>query len=438
MSSRDVTGGLPKPLRRFLQFEQRNLWNVARYRGREVDAALHGAYLPEHGAAFRLPCFRVLRRHLYIYGSETEDYTKLAITEEGGRARVVFPVHPIESERYAELLRQTEAVDVAAGGVRLWAAPTSSTRTLLTWDEAQPERAFFAKVSLCSRALGDRRLTQGKVAYSVGISSLIHRQIHDLPSTIRFFPEWLGLVPRGGRGGGVIFRSVPAELRDGSVILVPLFALMGGGPGYPPVLPQIMERTRAGAREVLEEALVSQFAELWVNLVFDFGLILEAHAQDLLLALSPNLIPLRSFYYRDFEGLTVDWVLRRAKGMLEQGPLPNEWEWFSTYETWGYPMFQLVSRKMMISLFDYVHLVLAELESAILHWQASGAITGRKMREGELTFLFSCYLRKAIREKFGMQEAEQYDIRLHLCRFVKFLMQVRQEVIGQYPRLARI
>jgi hypothetical protein len=173
--------------------------------------------------------------------------------------------------------------------------------------------------------------------------------------------------------------------------------------------------------------------------VFGVGLLLEAHAQDLLLALSSEGIALGSFYYRDFEGLAVDWAMRRARGLPEPAVLPHSCEWFSTYDTWGYPLFQLVSCKMRTSLFDYLQFVLAELESAAAEWRAMGVMVRPKLWEGELTLLFSRYLRKAIQERFGMREEHQYDIHKNLNRFVKFLMLVRREVIagagcGESPR----
>jgi len=91
---------------------------------------------------------------------------------------------------------------------------------------------------------------------------------------------------------------------------------------------------------------------------------------------------------------------------------------------------------MRTSLFDYLYLMLTELESALLEWQASGVMAGEKVSEGELTFLFSRYLRKAIQEKFGMREAEEYNIHHHLNRFVKFLMRVRREIMTGSPCLA--
>jgi hypothetical protein len=229
---------------------------------------------------------------------------------------------------------------------------------------------------------------------------------------------------------GVVFRTMPDEIRNGGTIAAPLFTLIGGSRENPPLFLRIERSRHAKISDVLEGTLLKDFARLWIHLVFEHGLILEAHAQDLLLALTPDLAPLNTLYYRDFEGLTVDWCLRRARRLPEPRSLPNAFEWFSTYDTWGYPMYQLVSTKMMTSLYDYVFLVLGELESALLGWQAAGVVIGERITAGQLTSLFSRYLRTAIRETYGLQEKEEYDIRCNLNRFVKFLLQIRREILG--------
>jgi hypothetical protein len=333
----------------------------------------------------------------------------------------------VELHRYTEFLARAHALEAGEQGLRLWATPTSSTRTLLAWPAGEPGRAFFAKLSLHSRLFGDRGLTRRRIAASVGLSHFVQQCRNDLPSGISYFPETYGLSPRWMGDNGTLFRSLPEDVQGG-LVPAPLFALMGGSMEHPPLFVELVRRYGARAFEVLDEVLLAKFAVLWVDLVFDFGLILEAHGQDLLLMLSADLAPVGGFCYRDFEGLTVDWALRRARGLREPS-LPHTFEWFSTYETWGYPMYQLVSNKIRISLFDYVHLVLAQLESAVREWQERGVIAGNKVGEGDLTFRFSRYLRRTIEWKFGMKEAEEYNIHSHLTRFVKFLMQVRREVM---------
>jgi hypothetical protein len=413
-------------LRRLLETEQRNLWKIDAVRAAGYVGSFDSRYLPESGVVFPVPYVRVRRERLYVYGGFASQGA------DGRDGEVVFPIHPAQLRDYARMLDGARTDSVRDAGPRLIGTPTSSVRTILAWPEEQPERAAFVKLSLRSAVLGDRRLSGRKVASSIGRSQFVLGCQSELPAGLQYFPETLGLVPRQMSDSGVIFRAIPEELMNGSVLLAPLFSLMGGSTNHPPLVLRLLESGDSSIREFIEEILLSKFAKIWVDLVFDHGLILEAHAQDLLLAFSPELVPLGSFYYRDFEGLTVDWALRRARGLPEPRSLPYAFDWFLAYETWGYPRYQMVSTKMRVSLTGYVDLVLGELESALLEWQARGIVRGEKFEQGELTRLFSRYLRKWIQEKFGLRDESDYDIRHQRSRFIRFLMQVRMKVMSAY------
>jgi hypothetical protein len=426
----DLTADLPIWLQRFLTFERLNLWKPERLRASSLEAQFDSRYLPENCAGLVLPCFWVKRKYLYVYGAQDQPGIGLNIVDgDGPDARVLFPIHPSELEHYTAFLLHARAIDASLTGVRLFAIPTSSTRTMLVWPAGQASRSFFAKLSLHSRILGDRRLLRGRVAGSVGISRIVEQYGSSFPAGIRFFSEPLGLVPRLMPDSGIIFRSLPDEVKGGKVVLAPLFALLGGSGKHRPLLLELMQKNVLGVKELLEEVLLARFAGIWVDLVFGSGIMLEAHAQDLLLALSPDIVPLGRLYYRDFEGVAIDWALRIARRLPGPASLPNSWEWFQVYDTWGYPLYQLVSWKMRTSLFDYLYLVLAEVEAALLEWQAKGVTGAENAWQEGVTLLFSRHLRRAIKERFGMKESEEYNIYGALNRFVKFLMQVRREVM---------
>src|SRR5690606_38498672 len=111
------------------------------------------------------------------------------------------------------------------------------------------------------------------------------------------------------------------------------------------------------------------------------GLILEAHGQDLLLELTPELTAARGFVYRDFEGLQVDWELRRQRGWPPED-MPHDWSWRETYGSWNYPLSDLVWYKWWISLFNYLRLVLFEVETSLREWHDRGLVRGSKCGEG--------------------------------------------------------
>lgn len=421
---------LPTALRNFLSIEQANLWKPERFRATSVEAEFERQYLPESRGIFPVPCFKIERKHLHVYcyqDSRTAFWQCAGGSEMDGD--ILFPIHPAQLGAYGEFLATVRAENAADVGIRLIGTATSSARTLLVWPDDQPADACFAKLSLQARFIGDRRLARRRVASSVGLSHMVLQSMDAMPPGIRYFPETVGLIPRILPDSGLLFRLVPDDLKNGRVVLAPLFALIGGGSEYPPLLLRLVRNGKVDILEFLHDFLIAKFAGIWTNLVFDLGLILEAHGQDLLLAFSPDLLPFGDFYYRDFEGLTVDWPLRRAR-RLPEPMLPHSFDWFSAYETWGYPLYQLVSMKLKVSLFDYLHFVLAELESAILEWQADGVLGGGKVRKGELSRLFSHHLRRSIRDKFGLGEATEYDVSKELNRFVKFLMRVRKEILS--------
>lgn len=432
-TANELVQQLPLALRRLLDFEQKNLWRLDRFRAcSHADDAFDPRFLPESSVVFELPYVIIQKKSLYILGGLSEGESVLQNSWlDRCDSEVRFPIHPTQLHEYSEHLGKAHRADPPERDVRLVGTPTSSVRTLLVWRDGLPHSAAFVKLSLRSESLGDRRLSRRQVASSVGLSHFVHNSRSALPTGLQYFAEPVGLVPRRTPQVGAILRTIPEEVVDGSVIPAPLFALMGGTQGHPPLLLQLLRRKHGTARDLLDEMLLATFAKLWIALVFDHGLILEAHGQDLLLAMSPNLEPLGTFYYRDFEGLTVDWALRRARGFLEPTFLPHTFEWFSTYETWGYPRYQMLATKLWVSLTDFLELVLAELEYALLKWQLSATIAPEGIESGVLTRIYSAHLREAIREKFGLIEAADYDIRHQRHRFVKFLMRVRHEILTQ-------
>lgn len=419
-----------RSLRKLIAFEQRNLWKPDRFRRGGDDSQFDIRYLPESREIFRLPSFWLKRRHLYVYGRKEEGEILPGVGHGCGLdGQMLFPVHPVELERYLQFFEHVEAKDSTSDGVDLLATPTSSVRTLLVWRNGHPEAAVFIKFSLCTRMLGDRRLRRQTVARSIGLSRLVEESENVLPPGMNYFHENLGLIPRLLPDSGVIIRTIPRRILDDSAVVAPLFALMGGQSKNQPLLLNLFEVGQS-AVALLVDALFEKFARIWVELVFSFGLILEAHAQDLLLLFSQDMVPAGEFYYRDFEGLTVDWHLRRSKGLRDTEMLPNAYDWFQTYNTWGYPRAQLVSRKMWISLYDYLYLFLGELEGAVREWEACGVRIEPPFGRDSLGNTFLRYLRKVIHEKFGLRESERYDAVQNLHRFVKFLMEVRKGVMS--------
>jgi hypothetical protein len=428
VGEQEVIGQLPAILQRWLTLERCHLHKAEIFQNRSRDPGFDSRYFPQNCGVFALPCYWVQRKHLLIYSRSAADEQEWGLVAgESLNERVLFPIHPASIDNYAAFLSEVRAEDAANEGLRIWAVPTSSTRTLLAWPDGAAQKALFVKLSLHSPILGDRRLYTRTVARSVGLSGLMRDSQADLPATIDHFPESLGFVPRHLPDSGVLIRSIPQEIKQGRTLVAPLFSLLGGSGIHVPLLLTLLERSDMEPRQWLEEILCAPFAKLWLEMSLRFGLILEAHGQDLMLALSPDLKPLGRFYYRDFEGLQVDWELRRRRGLPACNPMPHSWRWRETYDTWGYPHGECAWYKLQISLMHYLHFVLNEVELSLRQWHERGLVRGATFEEGEVTMLFSRHLFEAIQREFGIRAAARYNIYRSLNKFTIFLMKVRRE-----------
>ena len=431
IADEDVVAQLPDSLRTLMTLERFHLHKAEMFQNRSRDPGFDTRYFPQHCAAFQLPCFWIHRRHLYAYGHRGEaddEFTRLA--GEGSHERVLFPIHPSSLDRYRPFLYDAAAQSAADEGLRVWAIPTSSTRTLLAWPDRKPEKALFVKTTLHSDIFGDRRMQRSKVGRSVGLSRLMQDCRASLPSALEFFPESAGVVPRQMPDSGAVIRSIPEDIKAGRVQVAPLFSLLGGSGKHTPLLLTILQRNDIPALMFVEEMLCAAFAKLWLEMSLRHGLILESHGQDILLALSPDLVPLGRFYYRDFEGLQVDWELRRRQGLPPPHDMPHDWSWRETYATWGYRYSEFAWYKLRISLFTYLHLVLNETELSLQDWHARGLIHCPNVRTGDIAAMFSTRLREAVKAQFGV--SVECDVNRALNRFVISLLKIRREIMGTW------
>jgi hypothetical protein len=423
---------LPASLQALLTFERFHLHRLHIFQNTSRDPAFDTRYFPQNCAAFRLPCFWIGREHLHVYRNPTGSADELGLhAGPDERGRELFPIHPLSVQHYRQFLSQVQAQE----GPCLWAVPTASTRTLLAWPDRQPQRAVFVKTSLHSPVLGDRRMHAHQVGRSIGLSRLVSDCRSSLPGALKFLPESAGFVPRGMLDSGTVIRVIPSEIKAGQVLIAPLFALLGGSGTHVPLLMSFLRRSGVPAVTFVEELLCVPLAKLWLELSMRFGLVIEAHGQDLLLELSPDLSPAGRFYYRDFEGMQVDWELRRRCGCSQPGRLPQEWSWREAYASWGYRHAESVWYKLSTSLFGLLHLVLHETEVSLREWRERGLIDCAPVAEGELTLRFSRQLNAAIEELFGIRAGVHFDIYRSMKRFLLVLLRVRRDIMGPAPRL---
>lgn len=420
---------LPAGLRYWLTLERFHLHKADQFQNRSQDPGFDPRHFPQHCQPFRLPCYWVPRKYLFVHACTHEAMNRQPFAAGSSpEERVLFPIHPSVIDDFRPFLESVDARDARVDGPCLWALPTSSTRTLLAWPEGAGDQAVFVKTSLHSDILGNRRITRIRAGCSVGLNRLIEQQRTRLPPQLRVLPEVLGLSTRRSLDSGAVIRLVPSEIKDGSATAAPLFSLLGGDEGRVPLLLTLLERTDKEPVQFVDELLCSSFAPLWADLTFRHGLILEAHAQDLLLGLSAQGDPTGHFYYRDLEGLQVDWELRSHRGWPEPD-LPNRWAWRETYGTWGYPFCDFLWYKWQISLFHYLRMVLFEVEASLRQWHDRGMVRGPKCGAGELTMLFSRHLFAALERLFNRSLGPPHDLLGSLPRFVIELLRLRKAAL---------
>lgn len=434
---------LPAALQQWMILERFHLHQVGKFQRMSRDPSFDTAYLPQNGGVFGLPTYRVSRRNLHLLGGQPKNTDTIRFVAETDSAEhVLFPIHPSALGHYREFLLNAGARDVAEEGVRIWAMPTSSSRTLLAWVDGAPQSAVFVKTSLYSPLFGDRRIRRAQASRSVTLSAMLNSEAGELPHALAHLPEILAFTTRQAPHTGAIVRAIPEAIKTGDVRLAPLFSLLGGSGDQVPLLLTMLERTGTPPLQFVHEVLCKPFARLWLELSMSFGWILEAHGQDLLLELSAELTFQGRFYYRDFEGLQVDWELRRRLGRAAPPGMPHAWEWRDAYDSLGnYPYCGLLWYKWRTSLFQYLHFVLHETEASLREWHRRGLIGGPVCAEGEATAIFSGYLFAALEKIFNVRVGPPYDVYRFLNRFLLLLAKLRRQALGpelsnSQPRVA--
>ena len=429
MGSREAIEQLPYSLRLLSDLERFNLHDIGRFQQTTLDPSFDSRYLPQNCDAVQLPCFWIPKKYLYICTHPAADDADVSCLQWlSDETRFLFPLHPADLAHYTAFLSAVGAERVENVSSCIWAVPTASVRTFLAWPDAEPNRALFIKTSLHSRICGDRRISRRKAALSVGLSALVRDCRARLPTTLSYLFEPLSLVPRSLPDSGVIFRLIPQPIKSGSVIVAPLFSLFGEATGHLPLLLRLVHETGVSLRYVLEEVLCAAFARLWLEMTLHFGLVLESHGQDLMVELSEDLRASGRFYYRDFEGLAVDWELRRHRKLAQPSPMPHEWAWYETYETWGYPYHQMIGQKLRTSLNQYLRYVINPIDVKVRDWRRSGSIE-EEFEPDEVTMMFSRHLFRLLREEFGFGDRAEYNIYRNLNRFVIALLKLRKNLL---------
>jgi hypothetical protein len=308
--------GIPAPIREWMDLEQTLL--TRRVGIGHIDTPRGHRLTPESRAIFAVESYWLPADEAHVFEADAlppELAAQFLRTRDGTR-EVRYLVHP-ESRGAIE---RSGVLHHATPGEPLLATATSSSRTLLTWDPANPAVPFFAKLSLDQKLYGlDRMINGAQVARSLGVERILARST-DLPRSFRWLPEVLGVMPHGPERGGMILRTIPADLLSGDRRLIPLFALGPAGPaGEAPILARMIARSGKSAPDFVRDRIIRPFVREYVALLDDHGIVSEPHAQNVLLEVGRDGMPTGRFVHRDLGGFVPDLERRAAKGLHDEG-----------------------------------------------------------------------------------------------------------------------
>lgn len=284
--------------------------NQPKYSATAQYSEVGAAYHPRFGEpTFRLPVFKLPRAAVEIIEADPTPVLRDRLV--GGEG-VAFFCHPDGVDEFAGV------PGFAAPAEHLTVSPTSSTRTVLTREEADP---FMIKLHLNRRiSRFIRRLTRDSISHSVLISQECERLARrpDCPREFAFLPESLGVCHRE-KGVGYLLRELrPRPFVEGPRFLVPFFALYSAdtkNPADAPLLTQILARHGGAVPfEYFLRTVMGPFLKVWAFAFLRGGLMFEAHGQNTLLEIDEAGRPTR-IVERDFQSLPVDPLVRRRLGL---------------------------------------------------------------------------------------------------------------------------
>ena len=294
---------LPRAISSWMSFEQN-------YIVRTVDpsrinlptvANLRPEFRPESGSWFTLPSAWIPESRLSVAeaGVPADLRHQLIRVRDGERQFRLF-VHPESHRFYDDLVADTGLTEEHE------ASATASSRSLLVRSKQDPKQLYFVKVSLDVELGGGFRRTvlRDESARCVGTSMYLERVAPRLSQTFQYVAEVLSIIPQGWDQGGQIVRPLPKAVADGSV-LMPLFALYAQKPGGS-LLRQMASRASLAPSELASQLIVEPFVTAWVDWAVNGAVVMEAHAQNVLLELTPDGIATGRFFLRDLGGFEID------------------------------------------------------------------------------------------------------------------------------------
>jgi hypothetical protein len=255
---------------------------------------------------FEVETVYVPRARVTLYEAEPASPLRALYVDD---ERIRFPVHP---EAWAS--GEAEELRAMPRGAPLRVAPTASTRTVLVLEPDMP--SHFLKLH-CPRRISRfvRELRRKNINNSVAVS----RELAELTrgqTRFGYLCDAFGVTfgSDAHAWGFLVRERLPTP--SGSGVLVPCFALFGGDlqqPSDPPLVRQLIERLGVDPTTFVLESILLPVVESWARVARERGILLESHAQNMLLELDAGLRPGR-IVHRDFD-VWIDREARRDLGL---------------------------------------------------------------------------------------------------------------------------
>jgi hypothetical protein len=228
---------------------------------------------------------------------------------------VRFPVHPQTFEDRA--LEGSDVLHTLPREVAIRVAPTASTRTVFVLKPSDGVPRHFLKLHYPVRiSRFNRRLRTKNIRNSVAVT----RELAGIRAErFAYMPDVLGFtLGSGAEAWGFLVREAsPRPFIEGQ-FLIPGFALFASDlrhPDDPPLLAQLIERLDAEPLSFAIDEIFAPIVECWCAVARGRGLLLESHAQNILLEIDSNFSP-RRIVHRDFD-VWIDPDARRCLGLEE-------------------------------------------------------------------------------------------------------------------------
>ncbi len=309
---------LPKGVQNFLFYEQERISRTVNEQ-RLVAPTAHEdvRYNPDGGRVFQVRSYWVDVEDAHAFSGDdiSPELQKFFFREESGKRQVRFLVHPESQNFFAALIAKSQPAEV------LNATATSSSRSCVVW--ADGVRPFVAKLSLDLEIGGVKRtIPVSEVARSIGTNNILNLEKQNLPKTFKYFPEVVGVMPKGMDRGGLIIREIPIDILTAKRNAIPFFALYAKNPQGPPLIADMIKKSGMSGEDFLRQKIIKPFVAQWLEMTVVHGISMEPHAQNLLLEVDSTGLPTGNFYHRDMGGFDVAFPYRRSLNLPEPSNLP--------------------------------------------------------------------------------------------------------------------